>query len=81
MNTKYFPISFYRGLFYKSSLDCLLKTVHEEGFMALYKGFVPIWTRMVILNSLTYLSVLCIKNIAVTNFFRSILFVYNKEKI
>lgn len=35
-----------RGLFYKSSIDCLLKTVHEEGFMALYKGFVPIWTRM-----------------------------------
>ncbi|KFM58090.1 Mitochondrial uncoupling protein 4, partial [Stegodyphus mimosarum] len=35
-----------KGLFYKSSIDCLLKTVHEEGFMALYKGFVPIWTRM-----------------------------------
>ncbi|XP_054707819.1 mitochondrial uncoupling protein 4-like [Uloborus diversus] len=35
-----------KGLFYKSSIDCLLKTVHQEGFMALYKGFVPIWTRM-----------------------------------
>ncbi|GFT62406.1 mitochondrial uncoupling protein 4 [Trichonephila clavipes] len=35
-----------RGLFYKSSIDCLVKTVQEEGFMALYKGFVPIWTRM-----------------------------------
>lgn len=34
------------GLFYKSSIDCLVKTVQEEGFMALYKGFVPIWTRM-----------------------------------
>ncbi|KAG8182796.1 hypothetical protein JTE90_009109 [Oedothorax gibbosus] len=35
-----------RGLFYKSSIDCLMRTVQEEGFMALYKGFVPIWTRM-----------------------------------
>ncbi|XP_042897167.1 mitochondrial uncoupling protein 4 [Parasteatoda tepidariorum] len=35
-----------KGLFYKSSIDCLVKTVQEEGFMALYKGFVPIWTRM-----------------------------------
>lgn len=35
-----------KGLYYKSSLDCLLKTIQEEGFMALYKGFVPIWTRM-----------------------------------
>ncbi|GFT01493.1 mitochondrial uncoupling protein 4 [Nephila pilipes] len=35
-----------KGLFYKSSIDCLIKTVQEEGFMALYKGFVPIWTRM-----------------------------------
>ncbi|CAM1322514.1 SLC25A27 (predicted) [Pycnogonum litorale] len=35
-----------RGLLYKSSLDCLVKSVKEEGFFALYKGFIPIWARM-----------------------------------
>jgi len=32
---------------YSSSLDCLVKTVRVEGFWALYKGFLPIWARMV----------------------------------
>jgi len=31
-----------------SSFDCLVKTVRAEGFWALYKGFLPIWARMVI---------------------------------
>ncbi|XP_050735975.1 mitochondrial uncoupling protein 4-like isoform X7 [Eriocheir sinensis] len=35
-----------RGLLYKNSLDCLVKTVHNEGFWALYKGFIPCWLRM-----------------------------------
>ncbi|XP_045584561.1 mitochondrial uncoupling protein 4 isoform X2 [Procambarus clarkii] len=35
-----------RGLLYRNSLDCLLKTVHNEGFWALYKGFIPCWLRM-----------------------------------
>ncbi|XP_064478671.1 mitochondrial uncoupling protein 4-like [Ornithodoros turicata] len=35
-----------RGLLYKSPLDCLMKTVRGEGFIALYKGFFPIWARM-----------------------------------
>ncbi|XP_063868397.1 mitochondrial uncoupling protein 4-like isoform X2 [Scylla paramamosain] len=35
-----------RGLLYKNSLDCLMKTVRNEGFWALYKGFVPCWLRM-----------------------------------
>lgn len=35
-----------KGLLYKSSLDCLVKTVHHEGFFGLYKGFVPCWLRM-----------------------------------
>lgn len=35
-----------RGQLYSSSLDCLRQTVRKEGFMALYKGFIPIWTRM-----------------------------------
>ncbi|PIK37385.1 putative mitochondrial uncoupling protein 4 [Apostichopus japonicus] len=35
-----------RGLLYKSSIDCLLKSVRQEGFFSLYKGFLPIWARM-----------------------------------
>ncbi|CAH1795245.1 unnamed protein product, partial [Owenia fusiformis] len=35
-----------RGLLYKSSLDCLLKTVRNEGFLALYKGFLPSYARL-----------------------------------
>lgn len=35
-----------RGLLYRSSIDCLLTTIEKEGFLALYKGFVPIWARM-----------------------------------
>ncbi|XP_018325508.1 mitochondrial uncoupling protein 4 [Agrilus planipennis] len=35
-----------RGLLYKSSFDCLQKTIRNEGFFALYKGFFPIWIRM-----------------------------------
>ena len=31
---------------YKSTLDCLMKTVNNEGFFALYRGFFPIWARM-----------------------------------
>ena len=37
---------FGRGLYYKSSLECLMKTIRQEGFFSLYKGFVPIWSRM-----------------------------------
>nr|XP_054763646.1 mitochondrial uncoupling protein 4-like [Lytechinus pictus] len=36
-----------RPLLYKSSMDCLLKSVKQEGFWSLYKGFLPIWARMV----------------------------------
>lgn len=35
-----------RGLLYKSSWDCVTKTVKNESFGALYKGFLPIWIRM-----------------------------------
>ncbi|XP_039289697.1 mitochondrial uncoupling protein 4 isoform X4 [Nilaparvata lugens] len=35
-----------RGILYKSSVDCLMKTVENEGFFALYKGFLPVWIRM-----------------------------------
>ncbi|KAM8809566.1 UCP4 protein, partial [Eudromia elegans] len=35
-----------RGLLYKSSVDCLTQTVQGEGFMSLYKGFIPTWMRM-----------------------------------
>ncbi|KAK9510834.1 hypothetical protein O3M35_005534 [Rhynocoris fuscipes] len=31
---------------YRGSIDCFLQTVKNEGFLALYKGFVPTWVRM-----------------------------------
>lgn len=34
------------AVLYKSSLDCLVKTVRAEGFLALYKGFLPTWMRL-----------------------------------
>lgn len=36
-----------RGLLYKSSTDCLIQAIQGEGFMSLYKGFLPTWMRMV----------------------------------
>jgi len=38
--------SFGRGIVYKSSVDCAMKTIKGEGFLALYKGFLPCWLRM-----------------------------------
>lgn len=35
-----------RGVYYKSSLDCLIRSVKNEGFFSLYKGFIPTWSRM-----------------------------------
>ena len=35
-----------RGTLYRGSLDCLRKTVQEEGFAALYKGAFPSWLRI-----------------------------------
>ncbi|XP_044742707.1 mitochondrial uncoupling protein Bmcp [Chrysoperla carnea] len=31
---------------YKGTVDCFLKTYKYEGFLALYKGFLPTWLRM-----------------------------------
>lgn len=31
---------------YKSTWDCLVKTVRNDGALALYRGFFPIWARM-----------------------------------
>ncbi|XP_017890043.1 mitochondrial uncoupling protein Bmcp [Ceratina calcarata] len=32
--------------FYSGSIDCFVQTFKNEGFLALYKGFVPTWFRM-----------------------------------
>jgi len=31
---------------YSGSLDCFMKAVRHEGFLSLYKGFLPTWARM-----------------------------------
>lgn len=31
---------------YKGSIDCGIQTVRNEGFGAMYKGFIPTWFRM-----------------------------------
>ncbi|TMW51418.1 hypothetical protein DOY81_003485 [Sarcophaga bullata] len=36
-----------KGLLYKGSVDCFCQTVSKEGFTALYKGFLPLWIRLV----------------------------------
>ncbi|OQV16575.1 Mitochondrial uncoupling protein 4 [Hypsibius exemplaris] len=35
-----------RPLYYKSSFQCLSKTIRDEGLLAIYKGFFPAWMRM-----------------------------------
>jgi len=41
------PIDQYgKGTLYKSSFDCLVKTVKAEGILGLYKGFIPNWLRI-----------------------------------
>ncbi|XP_071949382.1 kidney mitochondrial carrier protein 1-like [Antedon mediterranea] len=31
---------------YKNTIDCFIKTARYEGFLALYKGFIPTWVRL-----------------------------------
>ena len=44
---------------YRGVIDCFITAVKEEGFFALYKGFIPTWTRMVkyhtVLNANSYI--------------------------
>ena len=35
-----------RGTLYRGTVDCLQQTVRNEGFGALYKGWLPTWMRM-----------------------------------
>ncbi|EDW03031.1 mitochondrial uncoupling protein 4C [Drosophila grimshawi] len=45
------------GLYYKGSIDCLVKLVREEGFLNLYKGLIPCWLRLGPWSVLFWLSV------------------------
>ncbi|CAH1793632.1 unnamed protein product [Owenia fusiformis] len=58
-----------RGLLYKGSVDCLMKTINKEGFFALYKGFIPIWARMAPWSLTFWLSYEEIRRIAGTSSF------------
>ncbi|XP_072936407.1 mitochondrial uncoupling protein Bmcp [Epargyreus clarus] len=40
------PLAQVNQRIYKGTIDCFLQTVRNEGFLALYKGFVPTWLRM-----------------------------------
>lgn len=31
---------------YKGIIDCFTKTIKNEGLLALYKGFIPVWLRL-----------------------------------
>ncbi|XP_064553975.1 mitochondrial uncoupling protein 4-like [Drosophila montana] len=35
-----------RGLHYSGTMDCFTKLVQQEGFLAMYKGFLPYWLRV-----------------------------------
>ncbi|GBP29721.1 Mitochondrial uncoupling protein Bmcp [Eumeta japonica] len=35
-----------RGTLYRGMIDCGQQTVRNEGVLALYKGFVPLWMRL-----------------------------------
>ncbi|XP_069691145.1 mitochondrial uncoupling protein 4-like isoform X2 [Periplaneta americana] len=35
-----------RGLLYKGTTDCFIQSIRNEGLLALYKGFVPLWLRL-----------------------------------
>jgi len=35
-----------KGTLYKNMLDCFTKTIRYEGVRALWKGFIPAWTRV-----------------------------------
>lgn len=41
---------------YTSSLDCVRRTIRTEGFMALYKGFVPTFVRLTPWNIIFFIS-------------------------
>lgn len=46
-----------KGLYYKGSLDCIVKLIKEEGAFRLYKGFLPCWLRLGSWSVIFWLSV------------------------
>ncbi|XP_048762503.1 mitochondrial uncoupling protein 4-like [Ostrea edulis] len=58
-----------KGLLYTGSLDCLIKTATQEGVMALYKGFIPIWLRMAPWSLTFWISFEKIRHLAGTSSF------------
>jgi hypothetical protein len=41
---------------YKGSIDCFLRTIRQEGFGALYKGFLPSYLRIAPFNIIFFLT-------------------------
>lgn len=48
---------------YKSPLDCIVKTVKNEGIIALYKGFIPNIARMSGFNMVLWITIENIKKL------------------
>lgn len=48
---------------YNGSIDCLLQTIKNEGFLALYKGFIPTWFRMGPWNIIFFITFEQLKNL------------------
>uniref|UniRef100_A0A3Q3X4G6 Solute carrier family 25 member 30 n=1 Tax=Mola mola TaxID=94237 RepID=A0A3Q3X4G6_MOLML len=53
------------GTLYQGTLDCILQTWRYEGFMALYKGFLPNWLRLGPWNIIFFLTYEQLKKINV----------------
>jgi len=52
-----------RGMFYTSSIDCIIKTCRKEGPRAFYKGFVPTWLRIAPWNMLFWITNEYVRNL------------------
>ena len=62
MNQPVDPVS-RKGLLYKGSIDCLVKTMKHEGMLAIYKGFMAQWMRV---GPHTTISLVCFEGLRKT---------------
>ena len=56
MNQKILKDGSSKEVAYKGSVDCFLRTIRNEGFSALYKGFLPSYLRIAPFNVVFFLT-------------------------